>query len=170
ITCRGLRQADAARTFRRIFAGRTERYNLLSRLYLGKLNTRSARFEEAINLSGIKMRDANNDRQLTALPGCYHLAGFGFCDLRMLQVTNREVESCKRENLYYLAPAELHECSQRRTRIDLIAELRSKACHGVQNESYCTAKMRTRKPRRKGCLNFQPAKDRQVSPRALTYL
>src|SRR6185437_9681225 len=88
-----------------------------------------------------------------ALAGCYHLAGFGFCDLRMLQVTNREVESCKRENLYHLAPAELHECSQRRTRIDLLTELRSKACHGIQNESYCTANIRTRKPRRKCCLN-----------------
>jgi hypothetical protein len=57
----------------------------------------------------------------------------------MFKITDCKVESRKREDLYHFAPPELYECAKNGSRGHPFSELHSVACHGVQNESYCTA-------------------------------
>ena len=109
------------------------------RLYLRKLNPRSSGLKQTVDLPGIKMRDADDDWQSAASPGGNHVPCLGFGDLRMLKITDSEVESRKREDLYHFAPSELYECAKDGTRAHFLSELNSVARHGVQNESYCTA-------------------------------
>ena len=86
----------------------------------------------------------------------------------MFQITDGKIESRERENLYHLPPPELDECSQNRTRVNLIAELRSNACHGVQNESYCTANMRKQGHRVEVFQSFNTQNESQLRYAALT--
>jgi hypothetical protein len=57
----------------------------------------------------------------------------------MFKITDCKVEPSKREDLYHFAPPELYECAKNGSRGHPFSELHSVACHGVQNESYCTA-------------------------------
>src|SRR5215467_5448217 len=85
------------------------------------------------------MRDADDDWQSAAFPSGDHVPRFRFSDLRMFKITDGKVEPGKREDLYHFAPPELYECAENGARVHLVSELHSVACHGVQNESYCTA-------------------------------
>jgi hypothetical protein len=57
----------------------------------------------------------------------------------MFKITDCKVEPRKREDLYHFSPPELYECAENSARVHPVSELHSIACHGVQNESYCTA-------------------------------
>jgi hypothetical protein len=85
------------------------------------------------------MRDADDDWQPAASPSGDHVPCLRSCDLRMFKITDCKVEPSKREDLYHFAPPELYECAKNGARGHPFSELHSVACHGVQNESYCTA-------------------------------
>jgi hypothetical protein len=86
------------------------------------------------------MRDADDDWQPAASPSGDHVPCLRSCDLRMFKIADCKVEPRQREDLYHFAPPELYECAENGARVHPVSKLHSVACHGIQNESYCTAK------------------------------